>query len=60
MSALTILSEIFLAIVLSHSIVLFGGFLWETSGLMWVVLPILASFLLGMQITRIFFIYKGE
>jgi len=60
MSALSILSEIFLAIVFSHTIVLFGGFLWENSGLMWVVLPIFASFLLGMQITRIFFIYKGE
>jgi len=60
MSALSILSEIFLAVVLSHSIVFFGGFLWETSGLVWVVLPIVASFILGVQITRLFFICKGE
>jgi hypothetical protein len=60
MSAKVILSEIFLAVVLTHVIVFFGGFLWETAGLVWVVLPILASFILGSQITRLFFIFKGE
>jgi hypothetical protein len=60
MSAKVILSEVFLAVVLSHAIVFFGSFLWENSGLIWVALPIIASFILGSQITRLFFIYKGE
>jgi len=60
MSAKVILSEIFLAVVLSHSIVFFGSFLWENSGLIWVAIPIVASFILGSQITRLFFIYTGE
>ena len=60
MSAKVILSEIFLAVALTQSIIFFGGFLWENSGLIWVSLPIVASFILGSQITRLFFIYTGE
>ena len=60
MSAKVILSEIFLAVALTQSIIFFGGFLWETSGLLWVFIPIGSAFILGSQITRLFFIYTGE
>ena len=60
MSAKYILSEIFLAVALTQSIIFFGGFLWENSGLIWVAIPIVASFILGSQITRLFFIHTGE
>ena len=60
MKATYILSEICLAIALTQSIIFFGNFLWETSGLLWVFIPIGSAFIFGMQITRLFFIYKGE
>jgi len=58
MSALQILSEILLAVVITHLIVLCSQILSFSSGWVWVVTPIIASFILGLQISRIIHTYK--
>jgi|FreactcultureFD7_1027221.scaffolds.fasta_scaffold74791_1 hypothetical protein len=60
MSALQIISEIVLAVVLSHLIVLCSQILTASSGWVWVIIPIIASFFLGLQVSRIIHTYKGE
>jgi len=58
MSALQILSEILLAVVLTHLIVLCSQILAFSSGWVWVVIPIIASFILGLQVSHIIHAYK--
>ena len=61
MSAKYILSELFLTAVCVLAIKIHCDILWEMgTGLLYIFAPIGASFILGMQISRIIHTFKSE
>jgi len=60
MSAHRVISEVFLALVLTHGIAFFASILWDTNALLLIVLPIFFAFCFGLQIAHIFYNFTGE